>query len=160
MYIYNRDLHMLIFIYNRYIHMNPVSLALLATSGVCVLSRETTLTNIMITQMDKYKAAINKWQQLLRETTLTGMGMARGSGGRLGGIYAYTPGGEYLNTANLRTDSGLQRAWLKQNLKFKGWNSHAAGDFQESLSQRILVWRLLVWRLHAEYNHINFATLI
>ena len=60
MYIYNRDLHMLIFIYNRYIHMNPVSLALLATSGVCVLSRETTLTNIMITQMDKYKAAINK----------------------------------------------------------------------------------------------------
>ena len=45
-------------------------------------------------------------------------------------------------------DSGFQRVLLKQNLIFKGWNSHAHREVPGiMLSQRILVGTILVGRL-------------
>ena len=41
-------------------------------------------------------------------------------------------------TANLRTVLRFQRAWLKHNLSFKGWNSHVNGEFPGNLESRTL----------------------
>ena len=49
-------------------------------------------------------------------------------------------------------DSGFQGVWLKQNLNFKGWNSQAIGNFQECLSQGILVGIILAERLDWAYK--------
>ena len=52
-------------------------------------------------------------------------------------------------------DSGFRRAWLRQNLNLKGWNSHVHRESPEMLSQAILEGIIIVGRLGVRPRHIR-----